>query len=308
MRVGLAEVDGAVAVLARASDDEAAVVEGIASLDAVFLGVHSPGQLRDAVAAALDGGRRVPFARVVWLPPVRRPGKILCVALNNSANPERIMSGPDTPAMFVKPASSLIGSGRPIRLRQDMGRVHPEPELAVVIGVGGADIPVGRAYDHVFGYTVFDDLTSPAMRDADTFHYRAIHPDPAAEDGIRYVDSWVSYPARYKGSDTFGPIGPWIATAEDIPDPHALRITCTHDGRLVTDDNTANLRFSVAEVISFASSYLTLEPGDVIAMGTALQRSAKGGAVQNVDLNQLGGVIDVEIEGIGLLSNPVERR
>lgn len=308
MRVGLAEVDGAVAVLARVSDDEAAVVEGIGSLDAVFLGVHSPAQLRDAVAAALEAGRRVPLARIAWLPPVRRPGKILCVALNNSANPDRIMSGPDTPAMFVKPSSSLIGSGRPIRLREDMGRVHPEPELAVVIGEGGADIPVERALAHVFGYTVFDDLTSPTLRDADTFHYRAIHPDPAAADGIRYVDSWVSYPARYKGSDTFGPLGPWIATSDEIPDPHALRITCRHDGRLVTDDSTANLRFSVAEVISFASRYLTLEPGDVIAMGTALKRSARGGAVQNVDLNRLGGVLDVEIEGVGRLSNPVERR
>jgi 2-keto-4-pentenoate hydratase/2-oxohepta-3-ene-1,7-dioic acid hydratase in catechol pathway len=146
------------------------------------------------------------------------------------------------------------------------------------------------------------------MRDADTFHYRAIHPDPEAEDGIRYVDSWVSYPARYKGSDTFGPIGPWVALAESIPDPHTLRITCTHDGRLVTDDNTANLRYSVAEVLSFASGYMTFEPGDVLAMGTALKKSAKGGAVQNVDLTRLGGVIEVSIEKIGTLSNPVEKR
>ncbi|GGH44803.1 fumarylacetoacetate hydrolase family protein [Microbacterium album] len=308
MRLGLAEVEGGVAVLVRVSEDEAAVVEGIASLDAVFLGERSIVDLRAAAETALAGGRRIPLAEVAWLPPVRRPGKVLCVALNNSANPDRIMSGPDTPAMFVKPASSLIGSGRPIRLRQPMGRVHPEPELAVVIGTGGSDIPVDSAYDHVFGYTIINDLTSPTMRDTDTFHYRAIHPDPEAEDGIRYVDSWVSYPARYKGSDTFGPLGPWVATTDEITDPHSLRITCTHDGGLVTDDNTANLRFSVAEVVSFASEYLTLEPGDVIAMGTALKKSAKGGAVQNVDLNRLGGVIEVAIEGIGTLSNPVEWR
>jgi 2-keto-4-pentenoate hydratase/2-oxohepta-3-ene-1,7-dioic acid hydratase in catechol pathway len=186
--------------------------------------------------------------------------------------------------------------------------VHPEPELAVVIGRGGTDIAAEDALTHVFGYTVINDLTSPTMRDEDTFHYRAIHPDPDSADGIRYVESWVSYPARYKGSDTFGPLGPWVTTRDEIPDAHALRITCSHDGTLVTDDNTANLRFSVSEVISFASGYLTLEVGDVIAMGTALKRSARGGAVQNVDLARLGGVIEVSIEGIGTLSNPVVRR
>jgi 2-keto-4-pentenoate hydratase/2-oxohepta-3-ene-1,7-dioic acid hydratase in catechol pathway len=190
-------------------------------------------------------------------------------------------------------------------IKEAYGRVHPEPELAVVIGRGGADIAVDDALAHVFGYTIINDLTSPTMRDADTFHYRAIHPDPGSPDGIRYVESWVSYPARYKGSDTFGPLGPWVTTRDDIPDAHALRITCSHDGALVTDDNTANLRFSVSEVVSFASEYLTLEVGDVIAMGTALKRSATGGAVQNVDLARLGGVIEVSIEGIGTLSNPV---
>ncbi len=97
-------------------------------------------------------------------------------------------------------------------------------------------------------------------------------------------------------------------TTDEIADPHALRITCSHDGRLITDDNTGNLRFSVAEVIAYMSRTMTFEAGDVIAMGTALKRSARGGAVQNVDLTALGGVIEVAIEGIGTLSNPVERR
>lgn len=300
------EIDGAAALVVRVSDDEAAIVDGVASLDHVFLGGEP--DLEEAAAVALERGRRVSLAGARWLPPVRRPPKILCVALNNSANPDRILSGPDTPAMFVKPSSSLVGSGRPIRLREEMGRVHPEPELAVVIGRSGSEIPVADAYEHVFGYTIMNDLTSPTMRGEDTFHYRAIHPDPDAADGIRYVESWVSYPARYKGTDTFGPLGPWIATRDEIPDPHALRITCSHDAALVTEDNTANLRFSVAEVVAFASQYMTLEAGDVIAMGTALKRSAKGGAVQNVDLTRLGGVVEVAIEGIGTLSNPVERR
>jgi len=162
--------------------------------------------------------------------------------------------------------------------------------------------------EHVFGYTIINDITSPTMRAEDTFHYRAVHPDPERPSEIRYVESWVSYPARYKGADTFGPMGPWLVTADEIPDPHALRIRCSHNGHTVTDDSTANLRFSVAEVISFASEYLTLEPGDVIAMGTALKKAASGAAVQNVDLNSLGGTVDVFIEGVGRLTNPVKWR
>ena len=161
--------------------------------------------------------------------------------------------------------------------------------------------------DHVFGYTIINDLTSPTCATEDTFHYRAIHPTKDGSDGIEYVDTWVSYSGRYKGTDGFGPIGPWIVTADEIPDPHDLTVTCVHQGRVITEDSTANLTHKVAEVISFLSGYQTLEPGDIIAMGTALKASASGGpAVQNVNLTRLGGPIEVTISGIGTLSNPVE--
>jgi 2-keto-4-pentenoate hydratase/2-oxohepta-3-ene-1,7-dioic acid hydratase in catechol pathway len=276
--------------------------------DLLELAALPSAELEAVVAAALKDGAVLNPDEISWLPPVTRPGKIVCVALNNSANPDRIISGPQTPAMFTKPATSLVGHNQPIRLREEYGRVHPEPELAVVIGRGGADIEVEDALSHVFGYTVFNDLTSPTMRGEDTFHYRAIHPDPTGVEEVKMVESWVTYPARYKGSDTFGPIGPYVVTRDDVPDPHALRVTLRHDGRLITDDTTANLRFSVAEVIAYASRFFTLEDGDVIAMGTALRRSAGGGAVQNLDLNQVRGTVEVEIEGIGRLSNPVESR
>ena len=257
--------------------------------------------------AATRADQQVPVSELEWLPPVPRPGKVICIALNNSANVDRIMSGPKHPAAFTKPATSLLGHGQPIRLKKEYGRVHPEPELAVVIGTGGADITKDAAPGHVFGYTIINDLTSPTMRAEDTFHYRAIHPKPDGGEGIEYVDTWVSYPGRYKGTDGFGPIGPWIATADSVPDPHDLTVSCVHAGRLVTSDSTANLLHKVADVIAFMSSYLTLEPGDIIAMGTALKPSAAGGsAIQNVDLVALGGPIEVTISGIGTLSNPVE--
>lgn len=271
--------------------------------------IREPEQVRrSAVQTASHSRSRLTVADAAWLPPLRRPGKVLCVALNHSSNPDRILSGPDTPAMFTKPASSLVGHGRPIRLRADDGRVHPEPELAVVIGQTAVDVPVEDALMYVFGYTILNDVTAPDLRATDTFHYRAVHPDPGAADGVRHVESWVSYPARYKGADTFAPLGPWVVTADEIPDPHALRITCSVNGEQVTDDNTAHLRFRVADVIAFASRYLTLEPGDVIGMGTALQPSNTGRAVQNVDLNRPGSRVEVSIAGIGTLGNPVERR
>lgn len=259
--------------------------------------------------AVTDGaGKAVAVSTLTWLPPVPRPGKVICVALNNSANADRIMSGPDKPATFNKPATSLLGHNQPIRLKKEWGRVHPEPELAVVIGAGGTDISRDDAMSHVFGYTIINDLTSPTMRAQDTFHYRAIHPKQDGTEGIEYVDTWVTYPGRYKGTDGFGPIGPWIATADEIPDPHALTVSCVHESRLVTEDSTRNLTHKVADVISYMSEYQTLEPGDIIAMGTALKASASGGAVQNVNLTTLGGRIEVTISGIGTLSNPVELR
>jgi 2-keto-4-pentenoate hydratase/2-oxohepta-3-ene-1,7-dioic acid hydratase in catechol pathway len=308
MKLGTVSVEGTQRVAVAVDDDRAVVL---------YPGLTVPGLIEDwaasrAVAerAVNDGAATaVPVGSLNWLPPVPRPGKVICVALNNSANAERIMSGPPHPATFLKPATSLLGHNQPIRLKKEFGRVHPEPELAVVIGAGGADISRDDAMSHVFGYSIINDLTSPAMRAEDTFHYRAIHPRRDGAEGIDYVDTWVTYSGRYKGTDGFGPIGPWIATADEIPDPHALTVTCVHQSRVITEDSTKNLTHKVADVVSFMSGYQTLEPGDIIAMGTALKASAAGGsAVQNVNLTQLGGRIEVTISGIGTLSNPVETR
>jgi 2-keto-4-pentenoate hydratase/2-oxohepta-3-ene-1,7-dioic acid hydratase in catechol pathway len=254
---------------------------------------------------ALQAGR-YRFEEIEWRPPILRPSKICCIALNNSANSDRIMSGPKHPAMFIKPASALIGHQGHIVCKPEYGRTHPEPELAVVIGRLTKDVSVAQAYDHVFGYTIHNDITSPKMRGEDTFHYRAIHPSPTEIDGIEYIDTWVSYPGRYKCADTFACMGPWVVTADEVPDPHALTVSCLHQGRTVTTDNTANLLYKIPEVICFISNYLTLLPGDIISMGTALAKASSGsGAIQNVDLNKLGGPISVSIERLGTLTNLV---
>ena len=308
MKLGTVSVNGAQRVAVALDDDRAVVLYPGLTVPEL---IEDWAGARDAVDRAVTHGARkaVPVDGLTWLPPVPRPGKVICVALNNSANADRIMSGPATPATFNKPATSLLGHCQPIRLKKEFGRVHPEPELAVVIGTGGAGIHRDDAMSHVFGYTIINDLTSPTMREQDTFHYRAIHPKKDGTEGIEYVETWVSYPGRYKGSDGFGPIGPWIATADEIADPHALTVSCVHQGRLITEDSTENLTHKVADVISYMSCYQTLEPGDIIAMGTALNASAAGGgAVQNVNLTELGGPIEVTISGIGTLRNPVEVR
>ncbi|MGB6943488.1 MAG: fumarylacetoacetate hydrolase family protein [Bryobacteraceae bacterium] len=250
-----------------------------------------------------ESGETFSLDEVVWHPPVRRPSKICCLALNNSANSDRILQGPKHPAMFIKPASSLLGHLGAIECKPNYGRVHPEPELAVVIGKTAKNIAAHDAYDYVFGYTIHNDITSPTMRAEDTFHYRAIHPKGGDAKAIEYVDTWVSYPGRYKCCDTFACMGPWLVTKDEIADPHNLAVSCKHKGQLVTEDNTENLFYKIPEVLEFLSSHLTLLPGDIVSMGTALKKSAQGGAVQNIDLNKLGGPVSVTIEKLGTLSN-----
>ena len=243
--------------------------------------------------------------KLEWHPPVRKPSKICCLALNNSANADRIISGPKHPAVFIKASNALVGHGSYIEIKPHFGRVHPEPELAIVIGKTAKNVSPKRSLEHIFGYTIHNDITSPTMRGEDTFHYRAIHPKNDGTNEIQYLDTHVSYPGRYKGSDTFSPMGPWIVMQADIENPHDLGIRCDHKGELVTEDNTQNLTHKIADVLAFISGYITLLPGDIISMGTALKSvGIKGKAIQNVDLHKLGGPVSVSIENIGtLISN-----
>jgi 2-keto-4-pentenoate hydratase/2-oxohepta-3-ene-1,7-dioic acid hydratase in catechol pathway len=174
------EHSGSTSVVVAVSETE------VATLPARFTDVEGIVRVPEAerpaiVRTAVRTGARLPVAEVAWLPPVLRPGKVLCVALNNSANRDRILSGPSTPALFLKPASSLVGHGRAIRLRASDGRVHPEPELAVVIGRAGSDIPVDAALSHVFGYSILNDITSPTMRENDTFPLPGDPPRPGRD-------------------------------------------------------------------------------------------------------------------------------
>jgi 2-keto-4-pentenoate hydratase/2-oxohepta-3-ene-1,7-dioic acid hydratase in catechol pathway len=307
VRIGAAGADGWIVDL-----HSAAVAAGI---------THLPASMRELIAAGESGlaaaRKAADFAasnpnrvhslhagEIIFHPPVYPAGKTCCVALNNSANDDRMISAPSHPAFFLKPPSCMVGHNQPIVLRESYGLTHPEPELAIVIGRRVRDLAAADAWDAVFGYTILDDITSAAMRADDHFHFYGSRRSP---DGtMASVETHTTYPGRYKGSDTFGPIGPWIVTRDEIPDPHALTVTCLVDGRVVVTDSTANYRFRLPAVLEYLTAFQTLDVGDVVSLGTALgKRDAGGFTLEQADLQRAEGPVVVEISSIGALSNPV---
>jgi 2-keto-4-pentenoate hydratase/2-oxohepta-3-ene-1,7-dioic acid hydratase in catechol pathway len=274
--------------------------------------IHRGRELQDSIEAALRVaetdpaiGKRLRFTPDAWYPPVRTPGKICAVAMNNSASNARKISAPDHPAFFLKPASCLIGHLDPIRIRRYYGSVHPEPELAVVIGRPTRDVPAARALDAVFGYTIFNDVTGNGMRAEDMFHYWAIYPKKDNPNETERVEQHLSYAARYKGSDSFGVLGPWLVTRDAIPNPDDLDVHCRVHGEVIAEDSTRYYNYKVAEVISFISYFHTLNPGDVISMGTAFKPSANRKSIHHANFQTVPGPVEISIDGLGTQQNPV---
>jgi len=267
--------------------------------------------LKQVLLASLDKIRsdesvaRIPAAEVRWYPPVRRPGKICAVAMNNSSSNERKISAPDHPAFFLKPPSCLVGHREPIRIRRYYGSVHPEPELAVVIGRPTRDVPATSALDAVYGYTIFDDITGNGMRAEDRFHYYALYPKKGSPNETERVEQHLSYAGRYKGTDTFGAMGPWLVTKDEVANPDDLRVQCKVGGEIVAEDSTRYYNYKVAEVVSFISQFHTLHPGDVVSLGTAFKPAANRKSIHQANFQTVTGPVEVTIEGLGTQANPV---
>jgi len=203
------------------------------------------------------------------LPPCR-PSKMLCLGLNYRDHAEEMGKPlPDEPVLFLKPATALLGPGRPIVYPRMAGRVDYEAELAIVIGRRCRSVPPDKVDQVLFGYTCFNDVTARDLQ---------------ARDG-----QW----SRAKGFDTFGVLGPWIET--DPGDPADLAVTCRVGGEVRQASRTDQLAFDCRSVVCWASRIMTLEAGDVIATGTPA----------GVGPMQPGDRVEVEVEGIGMLSNPV---
>lgn len=255
--------------------------------------------------AAADESTAVPVDEIVWLPPVPRPGKICGIALNNSASNSRKISAPDHPAFFLKPASCLVGHGQPLVMRSYYGSMHPEPELALIIGKTARDVDAVDAHGYIYGYAIFNDITGNDMRAADLFHYQALYASKQDPGRIEQREQHLSYAGRYKGTDNFGVLGPWLVTGDEVGDPDNLAVTCTVGGETVADDNTCYYNYKVAEIVSFISQFHTLSPGDVISCGTAFKPSKSRKSIHQANFLVTGGPVEISIEKLGTQTNPI---
>ena len=235
--------------------------------------------LVERINIALDDLPVVGLSSVHLASPIPRPGKIICIGLNYRDHAEESgMAIPTSPIIFSKFGTCVIGSGEAIQIPSGSEKVDYEAELAVVIGRTAKNVSAGEAMEHVFGYTNFNDVSARDFQFAD--------------------GQWQ----RGKSCDTFAPMGPSVVTADEVPDPHNLNIRFRLNGETLQDSNTCQLIFKTPELIEFLSAVITLEPGDVIATGTP---PGVGFARKPPIFMKPGDVADVEIENLGILTNPV---
>ena len=230
-------------------------------------------------AAPWEGGRpsgvRARAGEWTLLAPAT-PTKIVCVGLNyreHVAESVTVVPGggevPKEPLIFLKPPSAVIANGEAIRYPGTVTRLDPEAELALVIGKRARAVSESDAMSHVAGFTCFNDVS--------------------ARNHQRQDGQWT----RAKGFDTFAPLGPWLATGRG---PEGLRVECRVNGEVRQRGNTSDLIFPIPFLITYISRIMTLEPGDVIATGTPA----------GVAPVQPGDRIEIEVEGVGVLTNTVE--
>ncbi|MAP40648.1 MAG: hypothetical protein CMP01_00100 [Woeseiaceae bacterium] len=269
----------------------------------------------DAVVPTIDSSRKLSYvydlSELHIFPPVK-PNVVLSAALNYREHMTEMTTGlaaemsdakavdgapqsmdhfwkreaSDTrqnPYLFNKPASIVIGDGDPILLKPKREQIDWECEFAIVIGQPASHLPLEEARQHIFGYTMMNDVG-----------------DREGRGDNRYGSDWLVW----KGSDTFAPLGPFIVPAEFVENPHSLDIQFRLSGELMQDANTELMQHSVDELVQFVSNNIILQPGDVIATGTP---GGVGYARTPPVFMEPGDVAECSVEGIGTLSNPVMR-
>ena len=277
--------------LATARRADGTVIWGPADADAiadVSAQWSSPAELLEAAmdeagrtSIAEAAGTATAFAELEPLPPIPRPARIICVGVNyadHAAESDRAAEPPGHPVLFTRFPSSLVGDGQPIERPVASDQFDWEGELAVVIGRRAHRVGREFALDHVGGYSCFLDGT---LRD------------------------WQRHTSQFtpgKNFDRSGAWGPWIVSADEIPDPGAVELTTTVDGEVVQHAPTSRMIHDVASIIAYCSTFTTLEPGDVIATGTP---AGVGFARTPQRWLEPGQEVRVEISSVGALTNPV---
>lgn len=210
-------------------------------------------------------------------PPVARPGKIICLGKNYGDHAREFDNQiPAAPILFAKAGTALNGPNDPIVLPQSVRQVDCEVELAVIIGKTAKAVAAKQALDYVAGYTILNDVTDRAAQRSD--------------------GQWF----RGKSPDTFCPLGPFLVTGADIPDPHALRLESKLNGKVMQSGHTSDLIFKIPFLIEYISATMTLQPGDIISTGTP----AGVGSARNPPVYlQPGDRIELTVAGLGRQSN-----
>jgi acylpyruvate hydrolase len=233
-----------------------------------------------SVAATVPAASRLPLDGVQPLLPVQPTAKIICVGLNYALHAkEGGHAIPTYPSFFLRVYSSLLPAGAPVIRPRLSPQLDYECELAIVIGKAGRHIAEAEALQHVFGYTLFNDVS--------------------VRDFQRKTSQWTAG----KNFDGTGPLGPWVVTADELPaGASGLRIMTRVNGEIMQDSNTSDMIFSSARIIALLSEFMTLEPGDVIATGTP---SGVAHARKPPTWLRAGDRVEVEVERIGVLANPI---
>lgn len=269
-----------------------AAVVGAEAVDLASVDTALPNELDDVIAggpdmlarigAALDSGagQRQPVGALTPRYPLARAGTFICLGLNYADHAKEGGNEiPDYPGLFMRMRSSLIAAGEPIMRPRVSHTLDYEAELVVVVGRGGRHIDERAALDHVFGYTIFNDVS--------------------VREYQRKTSQWTAG----KNFDRTGPVGPAVVTPDELPaGASGLAIRTRLNGKVLQDSNTDNMIFSVARTIAILSEFARLSPGDMIAMGTP---SGVGYARKPPVWLTDGDTLETEIEGIGTLVNPV---
>jgi 2,4-diketo-3-deoxy-L-fuconate hydrolase len=257
---GMIDEDGMIRDLSGVVDDiagEVLTVQGISKLRA----------LKPSALPAVPGVPR-------YGAPVARIGKFICVGLNFTDHAaESGMAVPEQPVIFMKATTAIVGANDEVVIPRGGEKTDWEVELGVVIGDTARDVPVSEALTHVAGYLIVNDLSERAFQ-------------------LEHGGQWV----KGKSCDTFGPIGPWLVTRDEVLDPQNLAMTLSVNGHQYQNGNSRTMVFGVAQLVSHISRYMTLAPGDVISTGTP----AGVGLGQRPPVYlRPGDVIDVQIERLG---------
>lgn len=317
MKLGTIRLNGKPTVIARVEGDTAVAVDVHDMEDLIISGNAG----LDKAAAAIDAARTgkaavIDVGDADWMAPNPKASKILGCAVNNNNLNHKAYRPMKSPMFFTKGRSALTGHRKPIVILPRHGRTIPEPEPVVVFGKLAKDVPQDRIMDHVFGYTLTNDITASGIKFSEDSIALNQNPELTAPHHFAWRERfgekdnylYFIYHARSKAADTFAAMGPWLTTKDEVKDPNNLLIRGYVDGEMYCEDSTANYFFPVERVLHEANVWFTMEPGDCVHCGTASKGTAKHPKGNVGTYLAEYSNTEVEVEGLGRLFNTLEHR